>query len=122
MSFDNALWKAALIGIASNTNTTTLVRELKSEHLERHLSANQLARLWAYKSIPDAAVDGFPSRLKCYQLPRRSCRVIQRGVDCLRHLPSTAGSFRVVRCSFVLCFQTCITEELFRCPRAPIER
>ena len=59
MSFDNALWKAALTGIASNTNAVIII------HLKRQIGANQLARLCAYEPLADAAIDGLPLGGSC---------------------------------------------------------
>ena len=60
MSFDNALWKAALTGIASNMNAAIMVPQTSEIHLKDQLGVNQLARLCVHELITNTAVGGLP--------------------------------------------------------------
>ena len=61
MLFDNALWKAALTGIASNTNAAIMVPQVEARFIwKRPLDANQLGELRDHDPVADAADDGLP--------------------------------------------------------------
>ncbi|GFT75373.1 uncharacterized protein TNCV_968061 [Trichonephila clavipes] len=126
MLFDNALWKVALTGIASNTRSHrwfgvggilykgTLARNLRCSRRRRIDEVNASAPVLVDQSAANCleeAVRSFTAMRHRYQSSR---------ADVTFRYPVPV--FRVVRWSSIHCFQTRITVELFCCTRALIAR
>ena len=65
MSFDNVLQKAALTGIASNTNEVIIFLKLKHSSSEKTTLCQSDALLCVHEPTADVVVDGLPCGVSC---------------------------------------------------------